>query len=56
MPTWEYTVLSEYAVASRRLSEPEYVLPKLWTMKCSLPALLGTMKSWGAEVITESGP
>ncbi len=35
---------------------PEYVLPKLWTMKCSLPALFGTMKFCGAESITESGP
>ena len=35
---------------------PEYVLPKLWTMKCSLPPLLGTMKSWGAESMIESGP
>jgi hypothetical protein len=25
-------------------------------MKCSLPPLLGTMKSCGAESITESGP
>ena len=54
MPTWEYTELSEIAVASRSVIGPEYVFPKLWTMKCSLPPLLGTMKSCGAELMTES--
>ena len=56
IPTCEKTVLSEIAVASLSVIGPEYVLPKLWTMKCSLPPLLGTMKSCGAESMTESGP
>ena len=55
IPTCEYTVLSEMSVPSASVIGPEYVLPKLWTMKCSLPPLLGTMKSCGAESMIESG-
>ncbi len=44
------------SVAAASVIGPEYVLPKLWTMKCSLPPLLGTMKSCGAESMIESGP
>ena len=43
-------------MADCRLVTPEYELPKLWTMKCSLPPLFGTMKSAGAERNSESGP
>ncbi len=55
MPTCANTELSEIAVALASEIGPEYVLPKLWTMKCSLPPLLGTMKSCGAESMIESG-
>ena len=50
------TLLSEIAVALASVIGPEYALPKLWTMKCSLPPLLGTIRSSGAESNTESGP
>src|SRR3984885_16259724 len=56
IPTCENTVLSEMSVASCSVIGPEYVSPKLWTMKCSLPELLGTTKFWGAESMIESGP
>ncbi len=56
IPTCEYTVLSEMSVASCSVIGPEYVSPKLWTMKCSLPPLFGTMKFCGAESMIESGP
>ena len=45
IPTCANTELSEIAVALASVIGPEYVLPKLWTMKCSLPPLFGTMKS-----------
>ena len=48
--------LSEKAVAFASVIVPEYALPKLRTGKCSLPPLWGTMKSAGAEVISELGP
>src|SRR3954452_14661535 len=37
MPTWTYTELSEYVVASDRVRTPAYSLSKLLTVKCSPP-------------------